>query len=160
MSEQTYSLCYRSGRMEAWRWYWRVWRAKYWWWHLLGTAAVFWMITAASGAELGLGTLFIRFLLTALILITLMAAWPQMMFKNQERVLHVGPEGWSTKIGQMSGSRSWRQIASIESAYGLIAIVSTSGNSILVPERAFSSRTAMENFLDDTNRWHKAVASR
>ncbi|WP_143109218.1 hypothetical protein [Dyella sp. OK004] len=160
MSEQTYSLRYRSGRMEVWRWYWRVWRAKYWWWHLLSAAAAFGMIVALSGTKLGPSKLLVGFLLTALILITLMAAWPQVMFKSKERILDVGPEGWSTQIGRKSGSRSWGQVASIESAFGLIAIVSTSGNSILVPERAFSDRAAKEAFLQDAKRWHEAVASR
>lgn len=160
MSEQTYSLRYRSGRMEVWLWYWRAWRTKYWQWHLLSAAAAFWMILAMSGAELGPSKLLIGFLLTALIFITLMAAWPQVMFKSQERVLDVGPEGWSTQIGGKSGSRSWGQVASIESAFGLIAIVSTSGNSILVPERAFSNQAAKETFLQDAKRWHEAVDSR
>lgn len=156
MSEQTYSLRYRSGRMEVWLWYWRVWRAKYWRRHLLSAAAAFGMIVAMSGAEVGPSKLLMGFLLTALIFTTLMAAWPQVMFKSQERVLDVGPEGWSTQIAGKSGSRSWRQVASIESVFGLIAIVSTSGNSILVPERAFSNQAEKEAFLQDTKRWHEA----
>lgn len=158
MSESAYSLRYRSRRMEVWRWYWRAWRTKFWWSHLLSAAAAFFILVSISGAHLESGKLLLGYLLTALILVILMAAWPQVMFKGQERVLDVGPEGWSTQIGRKSGSRPWSQVASIESALGLIAIVSTSGNSILVPERAFSNLAAKEAFLQDTRRWHKAGA--
>jgi hypothetical protein len=160
MSEQTYSLRYRSGRMDVWRWYWRVWRTKYWYRHLLSAGSAFGIILAISGVKLGSGKLLIGFLLTALVFILVMAAWPQVMFKSQERTLDVGPEGWSTQIGQKSGSRSWKEVASVECVFGLIAIVSASGNAILVPERAFSNRAENEAFLRDAKRWHDAAESR
>lgn len=88
--------------------------------------------------------------------IVLMAAWPQIAFKSQERVLEVGPEGWSSRIAKKYGSRTWKAVASVQSNDEVISIVSASGNALLIPMRAFQSQSAREAFLLDIRRWHEA----
>ncbi|RUL75924.1 hypothetical protein EKH80_09360 [Dyella choica] len=159
MDEKRYSLRYRSSRMEVWRWYWRAWLARYGWWHLLIAAAVTWLTLANSGARFGPAEYSLRFVWIAPLVIALMAAWPQLAFKSQEPVLEVGPEGWSSRIAGKVGSRAWKMVASIQSNHEIIALVSDSGNALLIPRRAFQSESSREAFLSDIRRWHAAKVS-
>jgi hypothetical protein len=99
---------------------------------------------------------FVCFPLAAVFLVLLMAAWPQVMFKNKERALEVGPVGWSTRIGSNIGSRSWAQVTSIEKAKNAVAIVSDTGNALIIPARAFSDASHMEAFVRDAQLWHRS----
>lgn len=157
--EKIYSLHYRSSRAEVWRWYWRAWRSKYWWWHLLLAAAITWETLAVQSGEFQLSKFLLRFLWVTPALIALMVAWPQVSFKSQERSLEVGPEGWFTRIDKKSGSRTWRMVGSIRSNGEIISIVSTSGNALLIPKRAFQSDESREAFLEDIRRWHSSLTT-
>jgi hypothetical protein len=152
--KKVYSLRYRSSRADVWRWYWGVWRSKYWWWHLLMAAAVTWESLAIQDGEFQLSKFLLRFLWVTPTLVALMAAWPQVAFKSQERLLEVGPEGWFTSIAKKSGSRTWRTVGSIRNNDEIISIVSTSGNALLIPKRAFQSDPSREAFRADIRRWH------
>lgn len=159
--KKVYSLRYRSSRADIWRWYWRAWGSKYWWWHLLAAAAVTWGSLVIQDGELQQSKFLLRFLWVTPTLVALMAAWPQAAFKSQERLLEVGPEGWSTSIAKKkSGSRTWHMVSSIRSNDDeTISIVSTSGNALLIPRRAFQSDLYREAFLADIRRWHGSSAS-
>jgi hypothetical protein len=150
------TLRYRSSRTEVWRWYWRTWKSKLWWQHLALAAAMSWLVAALSRDRLTLAGFLLGFSLTAALVVLIMASWPQVMFKSKERVLEVGPDGWSTRIGAKSGSRSWAQVASIEKAQDTIAIISTTGNALIIPARAFSDAGHMAAFLEDAQRWHRS----
>jgi hypothetical protein len=152
--KKVYSLRYRSSRAEVWRWYWRAWRSKYWWLHLLLATAVTWETLAIQDGKLQLSNFLLRFLWVTPMLVALMAAWPQVAFKSQERLLEVGPDGWFTSISKKSGSRTWRMVGSIRSNDEIISIVSTSGNALLIPKRAFQSDLSREAFLADIRHWH------
>jgi hypothetical protein len=152
--EQSYSLCYRSRRMEVWRWYWDAWLSNYWWWHLLIAAVVTWATFASLNDSFGPIEFFVRFLWITPIVIVLMAAWPQVAFKSQERILEVGPEGWSSRIAEKHGSKTWEMVASIQCDDDTISIVSASGNALLVPRSAFQSKASWDAFLSDIRRWH------
>lgn len=157
--EKIYSLRYRSSRVEVWRWYWRAWLSRYGWWHLLLAVAVTGETLAIQDGEFQLSKFLLRFLWVAPTLVGLMAAWPQVAFKSQERLLEVGPEGWSTSIAKKSGSRTWRMVDSIRSNDEIIFIVSTSGNALLIPKRAFQNGISREAFLADIRHWHGSCAS-
>jgi hypothetical protein len=152
----SYSLRYSSRRVEVWRWYWRAWRSKFWLLHLLIAEVITWITLAIPGGRIGLNEFLLRFLWIAPIVVVLMASWPQVAFKKQERFLEVGPEGWSSRIGKMSGSRSWAMVAAIRSNGEVISIVSTTGNALLIPRRAFEGDTDRQAFLADVVRWHRA----
>ncbi|GLQ97283.1 YcxB family protein [Dyella mobilis] len=152
--EKSHSLHYKSSRAEVWHWYWSAWRSKYWWWHLLIGAAATWETLAVEGGELSLSRCLVRFIWITPTIIAICAAWPQIAFKRQERTLEVGPEGWSTRIAKKSGSRTWRMVGAIQSNDESIFIVSTSGNALIIPKRAFQSEASREAFLTDIRRWH------
>jgi hypothetical protein len=86
------------------------------------------------------------------------ALWPQLAFKNHERVLSVGPDGWSTTIGNRTGSKRWSEISSVQAAQDSIVITSSSGNALVVPDRAFSDPGAVQQFLKDAQAWHHGHA--
>ncbi|WP_233841568.1 YcxB family protein [Dyella sp. 2HG41-7] len=157
-NDTTYSLRYSSSRIEVWRWYWRAWRSKYGWWHLLIAAGITWDTLDSQGGAFHLSTFLLRYVWILPTVVVVMAAWPQIAFKSQERLLDVGPEGWSTRIGKKSGSRTWRMVGSIRSNDEVICIVSTTGNALLIPKRAFQSGLSREAFLTDIRRWHGSAA--
>lgn len=157
--EKVYSLRYGSSRADVWRWYWRAWRAKYWWWHLLMAAVITWESLAIQDSHVQLSTFLLRFLWVTPTLVALLAAWPQVAFKSQERLLEVGPEGWFTRIAKKSGSRTWRMVGSIQDNDEIISIVSTSGNALLIPKRAFQDEVSREAFLADIRRWKDSCTS-
>ena len=154
----TYTLRYRSSRAEVWRFYWRMWRARFWWLHLLvaGVAAI--ALTTVWGTPTSTRSYAICFLSILPLITVLFAVWPQVAFKPQERTLQVGPEGWSTNIGNLSGSRTWSGVSSIRPASDAVQILSTTGNTLIVPLRAFEGRTQMQQFLQDVQTWHREHA--
>lgn len=81
------------------------------------------------------------------------ASIPQLAFKSQERTLEVGPNGWSTRIGNKSGSRTWAQVAAVDEQDGKIVIRGTNGNALIVPGRAFVSDAERQQFVRDVNVW-------
>jgi hypothetical protein len=90
--------------------------------------------------------------------ILLFPLWPQLRFKRQLRVLTIDPDGWTTKIGTMSASRTWREIRSIHDRRDVISIESSNGNALLIPKRAFQDDRTRQQFLSDARRWHGAAA--
>jgi len=83
-----------------------------------------------------------------------MALRTQLLFKNDERVLTVGPSGWSTRIGSQSGARSWAEVAAVHDAKDAVVIVGTNGNGLIIPSRAFSNAAAKRQFFKDAHGWH------
>ena len=153
-----YVLTYHSSRREVWRWYWRSWRKKYW--HLHATiaalaGAVFITPSATLAHKLlqwGSGWLFMF-----PVVVFLFASWPQVKFKRSERWLAVGPSGWYTRIGAMTGSKSWREVAGVAWGEGCVLLVSVGGNALIVPARAFTDDAQMKQFARDAASWHKAA---
>jgi hypothetical protein len=86
------------------------------------------------------------------------ALWPQVMFKSKERTLLVGADGWSTKIGNKSGSRRWAEIASVQETRDSVVITSTTGNALIVPACAFVDEAFKGQFVKDSQAWHRGNA--
>jgi hypothetical protein len=89
----SYSLKYRAKRAEIWRWYWRSWRQRFWFVHVLFAALIAFQAAASlyvrpSPAQYTLTFVWVFPLVTACF-----AAVPQLLFKSNERVLEVNPEG-------------------------------------------------------------------
>ncbi|MEJ2743581.1 MAG: hypothetical protein P8176_14165, partial [Gammaproteobacteria bacterium] len=89
------------------------------------------------------------------IVVVFFAAFPQILFKSKYRTLEVGPEGWVTKIGEISGTQKWSEIESVENVKDSIQIKGKNGNALIVPSRAFESLTNMEKFFSDVQAWHR-----
>jgi hypothetical protein len=147
----TYTLSYCSSRAEVWRWYSRSWRAKFWWLHLFVAA----VLAYALGNPTSIQSYAIWFLCIFPLVTFAFAAWPQVRFKPQERTLHVGPAGWSTQIGSLSASRPWSGVSSVQPSNDAVEILSTTGNALIVPLRAFEGRTQMQQFAQDAQSWHR-----
>lgn len=83
---------------------------------------------------------------------------PQLLFKLQQRVLRIGPEGLQTTIGTKSGAWSWREIARIEREADHVIITGRNLNAFIVPVSAFPSAAACENAVAQWQGWQRAAA--
>jgi hypothetical protein len=146
------TIRYYSSRVDVWRWYWQAWRTKFWRLHVLLAAFLVFVLPGAHFNDAGAWAL--RFTIALVAVTLLMAAVPQVLFKSAKRTLHVGPEGWSTQVGTVSGSARWCEVASIQERDGAILIESVNGNALIVPSRAFSDAATRQQFLSDIRQWH------
>ena len=147
-----HTVHYASSRLEVWRWYWRAWAKPNGLW-LFHVAIAFILAVSFTGVGLGRSFDVSQFakacvFSTALCLI-LLPLWPQLRFKSSTRSLTIGPEGLITRIGEISGSRTWREISSIESDGEEVVIVGKNRNAFIIPSRAFQSAAARQEFLRD-----------
>jgi hypothetical protein len=122
--------------------------------HVLFASALSLVVVQLQHLPMNPVTLLLVFAVTLPITILCFALWPQLAFKNNERVLSVGPDGWSTTIGNRTGSRRWSEISSVQAAQDSIVITGSSGNALVVPGRTFSDHGAMQQFLNDAQAWH------
>jgi YcxB-like protein len=82
-----------------------------------------------------------------MIVIGLMALYPQMMFKPQRRSLVMNASGLETSVGKHHARRPWSDIRSVKNADGYIILARTNGNAFIVPPRAFESPEMRDAFL-------------
>ena len=151
----TYDLRYRSSRLEVWRSGWNAWRATFWR-AQLPIAVIVPAVTL--GRKLTVSSyLACACMLLLGIFLLVYALIPQLMFKSDERELHVGPEGWSTRIGKQSASRQWSEVASIQEVADTVVIWGTNGNALVVPSRAFTDRASLRQFAIDAQAWRNAL---
>ena len=85
--------------------------------------------------------------------------WPQLRFKPAIRTLTINAEGLVTAVGSVSGSRSWKDIRSIEESDGAIVITGNNKNAFVVPERAFANPSEREQFFEAARQWHSAAVA-
>lgn len=76
--------------------------------------------------------------------------------KTQERTLTVSAQGISTVIGSMRAIIPWSKIAMVKSVGRHVLIVRTTGNSFLIPMRAFDGTQTCAHFLELTQEWLRA----
>jgi hypothetical protein len=76
--------------------------------------------------------------------------------KTQERTLTVSEEGLSTSIGKLHGTIPWARIAAVKSVGQHVLILRSTGNSFLIPARAFKGSQQYVQFLEITQVWLKA----
>jgi hypothetical protein len=150
----SYTLRYHSSRKEVMRFYWKQWRAKYWSLHLFAALVITSVVSFVAGNRLALRDMPWCFAAIAVLVTAAMMLWPQVRFKPQERVLDVGPDGWSTRIGKLSGSRPWVQVAAIVPGQDTVSIVGINGNALVIPDRAFAEPGQKDAFVKDVRQWH------
>jgi hypothetical protein len=152
-----HTLRYRSTRAEIWRWYWRAWRARLWKIHVLVAGVAAFICAATFPGQVTLTHYLVSFGVTFPIVVLFLSLWPQIMFKSKERVLIVGHQGWSTQIGKQSGSRSWAQVATVQTTPNSIVLVGITGNALIIPSRAFTDSASRTQFFQDVQGWHRAA---
>jgi hypothetical protein len=85
--------------------------------------------------------------------VTVVASYPQLWFKPDERFLKIHPWGISTTIGERSGEVAWSEVASISAGRHYLNIVGTSGNWFGIPNSAFADQSELDEFVDTATRW-------
>jgi hypothetical protein len=133
-----------------------MWRAKLWWYHALLAVLIAIALSVAISERFNLASFGVWFLAAQLAVTTLFAALPQLMFKGSERTLVVNAQGWSTQIGNKSGSRTWSEVASVGEDDGKVVIAGTNGNALVIPAGAFQDSRSRKQFMDDVQRWRNA----
>ena len=159
LDRMSYTLRYTSSRAEVWHCYWRLWRARLWWLHAVLAIALTALLARRLDAS-DPGHLVLYFSGALISIVCLSAVWPQLKFKDEERTLNVGPEGWSTAVGDVSGRRSWSEVDAVQSVGEAVEIRSSTGNALIVPLRAFSSAEQMHRFVGEARAWHEAMSGR
>ena len=154
-----HQVSYTSTRGEVWRFYWRAWARPLglWRFHVVISllVAAGWTLRDNSGDFRRFAA---AFGVALALCIALFPLWPQLRFKRETRVLTIDPTGWTTRIGDLQGSRTWDKVRSIEDSPDAITLVSSNGNALIVPNRAFSTNAAREEFLHDARQWQATVA--
>jgi hypothetical protein len=157
------TLRYRSSRAEVWRWYWRAWlRPKgLWRYHAVIFACVAAIILGprAQPGPLKGQDVFAALAFASAALIFL-AAWPQIRFKSQERVLTLDERGVSTVIGSLSASVPWNRVVSIDVDNDTIVITGKNGNAFIVPNRAFPGDLDRAEVIRIIRDWHHASSAK
>jgi hypothetical protein len=153
-----YSLQYRSTRTEVWQWYLRAWRSKLWVLHAALSLMIAGLISSRVLPDSNLVILGMLSIALFPVVFLLFAAFPQLMFKSAERHLTLNEIGWTTTIGAKSGSRRWRDMASVDETPGALAIVSRYGKALIVPARALPNSDRWSQFVADVKAWHRAAA--
>ena len=157
-----YSVEYRSTRSEIWRWYWRAWSRinGLWRYHAFLAAAT---TTAVVALRWQSGISILEVVLNAVMAtaacLVLFPLWPQIRFKPQMRHLTIDQDGWKTRVGEISGSRTWDEVQAINDADDVIEIIGRNKNALLVPARAFSSQVEREEFVTAARAWQRKATA-
>ena|SRR5438552_15021511 len=157
-----HQVSYTSTRGEVWRWYWRAWARPLGLWRfhaLIALAIAAAWATRRTDEPFDFAHFVGAFGLTFAGCLLLLPLWPQLRFKPQRRVLTIDSTGWTSQVGNLHGSRPWGAVRAVEDRPDAITIVSSNGNALIVPNRAFSDDSAREVFLNDARRWHAGVAA-
>lgn len=154
VGSMNYQLRYSSTRPEVWRFYWRTWRRSLWLIHVFAALGIGLVVSGAINGPLRVGPWLTWALVAFPVVVAGFAAFPQIVFKARERTLEVGSDGWSSKIGRLTGSRSWAEVASIDEEPEAVMIRGANGNALVVPSRAFESPEQRRQFVSDVRKWH------
>lgn len=76
--------------------------------------------------------------------------------KTRERTLSVSEKGIATWIGSARAAIPWTKISMVKSVGRHVLMVRSTGNSFLIPVRAFENTQQYERFLSVTREWLKA----
>jgi hypothetical protein len=81
-------------------------------------------------------------------LVLLLPIATRFLTKPQQRTLTIDAQGIQTSIGKQSGSIPWTKIADIVQDGEFLFIIGQTGNSFLIPSRAFTTQGQRQAFLD------------
>lgn len=131
---------YALTREELWAWYKLAWLRGLWAYHLavVVLACTGFSVTRVGGSNVSgllLGAAY------SVLLVVLMAAWPQLRFRRDERTLTFDNDGLSYVRGRQTGHMPWTRIGSVTDSQDGIVITGRSQNAFIVPDRAFGGET-------------------
>jgi len=144
---------YRSSRKEVSEWYWKKWRERFWLYHVIFFVLI---VTVSVGRwPPRSSTDVVRGLTLGLLAVIGAMAYPQIMFKPQDRTLTASEHGIDTEIGKIRRHIEWNEIGRVEDESDVILIIrKRSGNAFIVPGRAFQSPQDRETFYKAIRDWH------
>jgi hypothetical protein len=157
-----YTVNYASRRSEIWRSYWRAWKrpAGLWRFHVMfGVLFAFVFAALLEPGAFRLGYFLTVAVIVTVACIVFFPLWPQLRFKSAVRTLTINAEGLVTAVGTVSGSRSWKDIRSIEESDGAVVITGNNKNVFVVPERAFANSSERQQFFEAAREWHEAAVA-
>ena len=147
---------YTANRSDVWRAYWHTYshstrlnvlRILFFGWIFFTT----W--SELEDSSMAAGWRFCVALLVASLAMLLLAVYPMLRFKKDERFLSISPSGITTTIGKLSGEVPWSKVRRIEQAGRCIYIFGTSGNTFTIPYRAFPTEDLRTEFLQRATQW-------
>jgi hypothetical protein len=155
------TLEYASTRSMLWHWYWRS---------LLrgGAHRTMWLVWMGMAFLIGFsishssGTSDAPAALAGLVasscLAVFLAAYPQLRFKPEVRVLTLLPEGMSTTIRGQTKTYSWRDVAQFDESGEFLIIGLKNLNAFIVPPTAFRDAREREGVIEQGRAWWRAAA--
>ena len=146
------TIRYTSSRKEVNEWYWKKWRQKFWFYHVIFFLLIVSISVGRWPAKNVIDVL--RGMIIGIVAVLGMIAFPQIMFKPKERWLFVNENGIKTEIGKIKAHIGWNEISKVEEASQAIVITRRkSGNAFIVPNRAFQSLNEREAFYKAAKDW-------
>lgn len=157
------TIRYKATRSDVWSAYWYTWRHSV----RLNVVRLLlfgWAFFMAHGWLTGTTVepaLRVPFALgIALSVMVLLAIYPLLRFKKDERTLTISPAGLATTIGTKSGDVPWNKVARVAVAGDCIYIVGKNGNSFTVPRHAFDGDAQRTEFLERCTGWWKGAQAK
>lgn len=101
-------------------------------------------------------------IMTFLLMLGLVVFLPfvlRLFTKPQQRILTIDAQGIQTTIGEQSGTVPWPQVADIVQDGDFIFVIGRSGNSFLIPNRAFPAPEQRQAFLEAITKYRAAHVS-
>jgi hypothetical protein len=147
---------YKANRSDVWRAYWYTWRHStrlnvlrlvvFAWMFFVAHAWLRGAVTAPGWRVAGAGGV-------ASVVMLLLAVYPLLRFKPNERTLSISPTGIVTAIGKQRGEIPWGRIARVALVEERLYILGKSGNAFVFPRDAFASDTERTEFLQRATQW-------
>ena len=157
-----HTVSYASSRGEIWYWYWRAWKrpAGLWRVHVLfGLMFAFVLTVLLEPGGFRLDRFLASAAIATLACVALLPLWPQIRFKSATRSLTINPQGITTSIRELTASRSWNDIRTIEEINDAIVITGSNKNAFIIPARAFLNDHQRKEFFAAACQWHAQAAA-
>ncbi len=145
------TIRYSLKRKDIWDAYWFTWRNG---WKLKATQFIFGGLVFVITTHLMTGgrTPTISQLAiacgVALLSILWLPVYPLLLYKSEERMLTIGPQGVVTSIGDLSGEVRWAAIARVQADGDRVYLIGKQGHAFTIPSTAFTSSEERGRFVD------------
>jgi hypothetical protein len=127
---------------------------RLWVFHLLIGVSTVGLVLAIEGRSSSIGLWqIVGATSVALLFVASVAAYPQIVFKPQERWLQIRHDGMATRIKSMRREYRWSEVVALTEFGDTINIGLSSGNAFIVPRRAFANDADRTAFLNAALQW-------